>query len=306
MHRKMPERLAFYEVMMRRSVQPAEYEKLYRNAKVGFDGELRLDREWKDIGASGMLFHDFTCFNNAGHFHQIDTIYVCSHFVLVIESKNIAGKIEFNQNTRQLIRYYKNGEYEAFNDPVDQVSRHRQLIENHFLTMQHFIPVEAAVIFTHPKCIIGNIHDEVGTFVVTGLRAKLNELTKQYQHINLNMKAIRASLEKLYRPVTYRRPAETDSIRTGVFCLKCNGKMRVTTHGFKCLGCNTLDSENLALRRTLYDYRMLYGPEITNRKFRAFAEVGSRDTAYSILSRVLPDRKGINRHTTYIIPENIY
>lgn len=306
MPRKTPERLTFYEVMMRRSLNPDEYSKSFWKAKVGYDGELRLDREWKEIGASGMLFHDFTFYNSASHSHQIDTIFVCKHFVLVIETKNMAGKIVFNPNTRQLIRTFRNGESEAFNDPIDQIERHRLQLEKHFMTLPELVPVEAAIVFTNPKCYIGHTSDDISIFVVSGLRAKLNELIKRYEHVNLNTRLIRASLEKLYRPISFNRTSDIGSIRTGVLCLSCNKKMRITTKGHRCSNCNLLDTEGLALRRTLYDYRILYGPEITNHKFRAFAEILSRDTSYSILSRLLPDRKGTRRHTIYQIPKNIY
>lgn len=306
MPRKTPERLTFYEVMMRRSLKRDDYSELYKIAKAGYDGELRLDREWKDIRAPGMLFHDFTFYNSATHSHQIDTIYVCKHFVLVIETKNLAGKIDFNPNTRQLIQSFNNGQSRAYNDPVDQVERHRNFLERHFMLLPELIPVETAIIFTNSKCYIGQTSDDISIFVVTGLRAKLNELTKRHQHVNLNTRLIKSTLEKLYKPISFQKSLDIDSLKYGVLCLYCNEKMIPTNNNFKCLVCNCYDTEHAAIRRTLYDYRVLFSSEITNEQFRNFAEISSRDTAYGILSRLLPTKIGSKRHTKYVIPENIY
>jgi len=306
--RKTPERLNYYEVMMRRGQNPNDYTKLYTQVKVGYYGELRLDREWKDANIGGLLFHDFTCYNLAGYTHKMDTIFVCNHFVLVAEVKNVTGRIEFNPQTRQLIRYRENGAAEAFNSPIDQVKRHQQLLQNHFMSLPDYVPVEAAVVITNPSCLIsGASRDgDIPIFAVTGLRSILAEIEKRHQHITVNMKQVRASLEKLYRPLAAQPWRNNEPVRTGVLCLTCNGKMRPTTNGFKCLNCNFLDAKHSAVRRTLHDYRVLFGQEISNRQFREFAEVGSPDTAYKILSRLLLTRKGSKRNATYLIPEDIY
>lgn len=306
LQRKTPERLTFYQVMMRRSQYPEEYMQLHEQAKYGYIGELRLDREWKDVGLAGMLFHDFTCFNEANHPHQMDTIFVCKHFVLVVEVKYIAGRIQFNPSTRQLVRVKEDGRVEAFPSPIDQVKRHRLFLQNHFMMLPDTIPVEAAVVMTNPSCVIEHTDDEIPMFMVNGLRTVLERLTKRYQHIHLNTRLIRTTLEQLYQPHTEQAWRKVGPIKTGVLCLICNEKMVPGNKGFKCLHCNATDSNHSALRRTLFDYRVLFGPEISNRKFREFAEITSPNTAYGILTRLVSERKGAKRNSVYIIPENIF
>lgn len=306
MQRRTPEKLAYYEVLMRRGHDTAEYAKLYAQIKSGYIGERRLDREWKDINVSGLLLHDFTCFNLAGHTHQMDTIFVCKHFVLVVEAKNVTGRIDFNPQTRQLIRRREDGVIEAFTSPIDQVKRHKTLLENHFMTHADFVPIEAAVVITNPNCLIGNTGTDIPMFAVNGLKCKLEELIARHQHVTLNMRQIRESLEQLYRPHTAQPWRKDVPVRTGVLCLTCNGKMLLQNRGYKCFRCNIFDSNDLAIRKTLYDYRTLYGEEITNRQFRAFAEIKSRHTAYSMLSRILKNCIENGRGSKFIIPENVF
>lgn len=306
MHRKTPEQLAYYEVMIRRGPNADEFRKLFAQVKSGYIGERRLDREWRDIGMNGSFFHDFTCFNEAGHSHQMDTIFICKHFVLVIEVKHITGHIDFNQKTRQLVRRREDGGLEAFNSPIDQVKRHRQLLENWFITLPDFIPVEAAVVMTNPKCFIGEIDNEIPMFAVDGLRSVLDEMVARHRHVTLNMKQVRTSLEQLYRPFTTQPWRKDVPIRTGVLCLNCNGQMRPIKNGFKCSSCGSFDSNQLALRRALYDYRVIFGSIISNKDFRKFTEIDSRYTAYGILNRLLSSKRCAGRGSKYFIPEDIF
>lgn len=306
MQRKTPEQLAYYEVMIRRGSNPDDFKRLYNQTKSGYIGERRLDREWKDASINGIFFHDFTCFNEASHCHQIDTIFVCKHFVLVIEVKNITGRIDFNPKTRQLVRRLEDGSIEAFNSPIDQVKRHRQLLENHFMMLLDFIPVEAAVVITNPKCFIGEIGNEIPMFAVDGLRSVLEEMVARHKHVTLNMKQVRTSLENLYRPFTSQPWRKDIPIRTGVLCLNCNGKMQPIKNGFKCSNCGIFDSNQLALRRTLHDYRVLFGSNISNKDFRKFTEIDSRFTAYGILNRLLLNKNYAGRSSKYFIPEDIF
>lgn len=305
LERKKPKELFYYEVMKRRALQPAEFSAKYAQSKAGYDGELRFDREWKDASINGLFFRNFTCFNQVGYRHQMDTIFICKHFVFVAEVKNITGRIFMNPKTRQLVQQTENKPVAAFQSPIDQVKRHRQLLQDHFVSLPEFVPVEAAVVITNPYCVIEHVDDELPVFIVTGLRSIIAEMIKRHQHIHLNVRAIRASLESLYRTFTDEPWRKDVALQYGILCTQCNTKMLSTTRGFKCLRCQQLDHNDLAIRTALYDYSIIHGPEITNRQFRDFTEIKSPSTAYGILNRLLPTRKGAKRNSTYLIPDNI-
>src|SRR5690606_24732721 len=117
---------------------------------------------------------------------------------------------------------------------------------------------------------------------------------------------IKTSLEKLYCAHTKELWRSNEKPRTGVLCLNCKQKMYPTNNGFKCFHCKICDKEHLAVRRTLYDFKILYGPEITNNQFRDFAEIKSRYTAVGILNRHLPKKHLAGRGSKYYIPNDIY
>ena len=145
----------------------------YRNLRVGYAGERRVDREWQEVKISSTLLHDFTCFNELGHTHQIDTIFICKHFVLVVEIKNIYGRIDFDNQRSQFIRTSADGQIEGFSNPVDQVLHQRELLEQHALSCPEYVSIEAAVIITNSSIVIGRVSNEVPIFNVSGLLTKI-------------------------------------------------------------------------------------------------------------------------------------
>ncbi|WP_431029142.1 nuclease-related domain-containing protein [Lysinibacillus sp. LZ02] len=59
------------------------------------------------------------------------TLFVSTHFVLVIETKDIGGQIDFDDKVRQMIQTKADGTKMVYENPTDQVLRHRRrVVEN--------------------------------------------------------------------------------------------------------------------------------------------------------------------------------
>lgn len=95
--RSMPDKLSVLEALLRRlpprDFQYEYFQDMYKRMKIGYEGELRVEREWKEIDIPGKyyLIHDFEAENEQGHSHQIDAIFLCQQFMLLVEIKNISG-----------------------------------------------------------------------------------------------------------------------------------------------------------------------------------------------------------------------
>ena len=309
LERTKPMQIAYYEVLMRRGVlnvkERAELQSKYHTLRAGYNGERRVDREWKEVNVPGLLFHDFSCFNEFGHTHQMDTVFVCKHFVLVVEVKNVSGRIDFDDRSRQFVRTREDGKLESMMNPVDQVKRHRELLEIESLHWPEYVPIEGAIVIANPSCVIGSVSDEVPIFTVTGLRTKVRELVKKYEHVSVNPRIVRGYLESLYKPIHKVDWKLNVPVRNGVFCGACQEIMLHGSKGFICMKCGQRDRDGSAIRQALNDYRVLYGSEITNRAFRDFVGIQNADTAYRILNRLLTEKKGANKARVYVIPQNI-
>ena len=300
--RRTPDQLVYYDVMLRRGIGvESSLRDRYHNLRAGLAGERRVDREWKELNLSHYLFHDFTTVNGAGNTHQMDTVFVCKHFVLVVEVKNVGGRIDFDDQRRQFVRAREDGTVESFMNPVDQVKRHRDLLEQWSLEWPEYVPVEAAIVIANPSAVIGRVSAEVPIFNVSGLRTKVLELVRKYERVSFNMRAVRGYLEAMYRPVSWRVHTLDVPVRPGVLCLKCGEVMVHGQYRFECGRCGFKDREWEALNAAMQDYRVLYGDEVTNRKFREFTGVRSASTAKRMLKR-LCEQKNATKGTVYCIP----
>lgn len=307
--RKTPEQMDFYEVLMRRAAldNPVskDLQSKYYNLRAGYAGERRVDHEWREVNVPGILLHDFTCFNEFGHSHQMDTIFICKHFVLVVEVKNVGGRIDFDDQRRQLLRTREDGTVESFMNPVDQVKRHRELLEHEVFHWPEYVPIEAVIVIANPSTVIGHVSNEVPIFNVSGLRSKVYELVKKHEQVSVNTRTVRGYLEKLYRPLQSRMRTIDVPVRKGVLCVSCSEVMVHGAKGFMCMKCGWRDSDGTALRQAMHDYRVLYGAEISNGAFRDFVGVMSTSTANFILKKLFTEHSGNYKARKYKIPENL-
>ena len=309
MQRQTSEQLQYLNVILKRLKSDIpSIRNQYVKLRTGIMGERRVDREWKEVKLAGQLLHDFTCVNEFGHSHQIDTIFICKNFILVVEIKNISGRIDFDDRRRQFIRTREDGTIESFMNPVDQVKRHRDFIESIFIDWSDYVPVEAAIIIANPSTVIGRISEEVPIFNVSGLRTKISELVKKYNRNALNVSALRNQLESYYKPLKkwHRLNLDELPLKKGVLCCECKSAMYHSVSGFICYGCGWRDRHHEALREAMYDFSIMYSNEITSRAFREFIGITNPNTAYSCLKRLGLKQKGNTKGRIYIIPNNIW
>lgn len=297
--------LQYYEKLLRRAIvdqqQLAVLHSKYHTLLSGVTGEKRVLFELKELQLPHYFIHNFTTKNQFGHTVQIDIIFVCTQFVMILEVKNISGRIDFDDQRRQLIRTRLDGQQESFMNPVDQVKRHQQYMESLLVTSAEYIPVESAVVIANPSTIIGRISSEVAIFNVSGLRSKITELVKKYADVSLNMRRVRDFIKSEAHEPTF--PKLDYPIREGVLCLTCGEVMVLSKRGFKCYKCNCWDSSHEALKRSLSDYKMLCGNEITNVAFRRFMRVRSSRTAHKYLVELKLPHKGEHRGRVYLLDD---
>jgi hypothetical protein len=126
------------------------HDTLYR-MKSGLAGEEYVDRAWADFQLEEpyFLLHNYC----AGK-HQMDTVFLCGRFILIVEIKHMSGRISIEAEKAQFLRIKEDGSVESFRNPVDQVKRHVRFMEH--LTARR-LPVLYAIIFSHSRTIIGQV-----------------------------------------------------------------------------------------------------------------------------------------------------
>lgn len=249
---------------------------------------------------NAFLFHNYETLG-----HQIDTIFVCEYFILIIEIKNVSGFIWYEEDKHQFIRKKKTGEIEGFQSPVEQVKRHAEFIEGVVRRLGLSVPVHKAVVIAEPTTVIGKIPGEIPIFHAIGLRTEVKKLLLKYKKpliADVHFELLKQELLKLYYPGTYRPRFEIPPIRKGAICT-CGRIMQYKRGKFFCT-CGIESKE--ALLQGLHDYRLLLNEWITNREFRDFFLIESEDTVNKILKRLDFHYEGKNKNRRYLIRKDIW
>lgn len=274
---------------------------LLKRAEIGYIGELKVDHIWSEIRLPSecLLFHDY----EIPH-HQIDTLFVCSHFMLILEIKNVAGYIWYETEKHQLIRKRKSGEIESFQSPFEQVKRHTEKLARMVNQLGITIPIHKAVIIVEPMTVIGKMPGEIPIYHAIGLRTEVKRLLLNYSTKRLatdQFEMLKAHLLQLYQPSRYQLKFEISPLRKGALC-SC-GKVMTYKRGFTC-SCGNKAKD--AFYQGLHDYRMLISEWITNRELREFFSIESHDVANKMLKRLDFTYEGSNKNRKYLIPEDVW
>ena len=280
---------------------------LLRRAEVGYQGELKVDRFWKEmiLPQNSLLLHNYEIRNDFGNLHQIDTLFVCPHFILVLEIKNVSGSIWYENNKHQFLRRKKTGEMESFQSPFDQVQRHVEMIERIVGRLGLTIPVHKAVVIAESSTIIGEVPNDFPIFHGIGLPVEIKKLLLKYTNSVLSpihYEMLAKSIQSLHNPSTYVPRFEIPPLRKGAIC-ECGGRMEYNYGKFLC-ACGMHSKE--PLYQSLHDYRVLVKEWISNREFRDFFSIESQHSASKLLTRLNFDTIGSTKNRSYLIPKDIW
>ena len=111
------------------------------------------------------IFHDLRLQGKPYPF-QIDLLVLSSFFFLILEVKNMAGELYFDDSFKQIIRTL-NDQNEAFDDPVLQVNLQRkQLLA--WLSAKKLppIPIETLVVSANSKAVLRAENKRLSNMVV--------------------------------------------------------------------------------------------------------------------------------------------
>ncbi len=311
--RKTPKSILILEALLRRLDSNdrdfSYFQDYLTRLKFGHEGEHRVDREWFEMPYLNehFLFFNYEIENELGFSHQIDTLLLTKHFLLILEVKNIAGRIDYDEQKHQLIRTRPTGTEDTLTNPFDQLHRHEELFHRILSKWKFSLPIEKAVVMANPATIIGNVPKSPPIFHASGLRSFIKKCLVRHESQLTTGQLDKLAKQLLSRAVSrnFDLNISVDRIRKGVLCEKCNYAVAMT-YGRGIWTCPKCGFESRdALLRALDDYRLLISERITNREFREFFNVNSGDVAQKILTRLNLVAVGNNRGRYYIIPDNL-
>ena len=284
----------------------AYFQEWHRRLSAGFAGEQRVDREWLEINLPQphYFLHDVQIKNHFGTTHQIDTVFLCPYFVLILEIKNIVGHLEYDAGFHQFKRTTAEGIVEGMTDPFHQVKRHVEWLERLLEQVQIEIPVKYAVVFATKNAILSQSLRGQPVFHVSGLRYQMRTWFQQYSMVKANDGVLNQFMEKLlalHKPIKRGFAFPLQDIMTGVLCPNCKytQKMQYRYKKWHCANCGKVDEQ--AVLVALEDYRLLVGKMMTNKSFCNFFDIRSPHIAYKLLQQLPLQATGTKRYRKYWI-----
>ncbi|MFC4410701.1 nuclease-related domain-containing protein [Chungangia koreensis] len=257
------------------------------SAQAGVGGEEILDRVFLNnkFNHEYRIIHDLHLSANSNF--QIDTVFFTPSYVVVLEMKNFAGRVRFEENPRQMIRTMPNGQQDAYDCPGVQLEKNSMLLKEWLFDRGFDLPIYGAVVFARSSTQFENTPPFKVLFpseLPVYLR-KIHNPGRELDSGTFQMLAHElANSHVVFNPFpickTFRIPES--SVMTGVECKHCAklGMVKLKK-GWSCLPCGFVDRN--AHQQAIVDWFMLFGGKLTNKECRRFLQIEKAQTATRIL-----------------------
>jgi Nuclease-related domain len=227
------------------------------------------------------------------YYFQMDTLFITSSFLTIVEVKNLIGSLFFDNRFSQLIRTYDD-KRDSFTNPIEQVNRQKYHLSKILEQIKMpSIPIETLVVITHPSAIIdaSPTYKEASEIVIksSSLPQKFESLTRKYPTPILTQKQIKKLIKLLIKTSSLYNPdvcelfqINKDDLIRGVLCQNCTPSLMQYKRGtWSCSICNS--TSKIAHIEALEDYACLISIKITTKECRDYLKLSSNKQAYQIL-----------------------
>jgi transposase-like protein len=314
--RSIPLRLLILQALLRRL--PLSHEKYQQileevgRRSAGYQGEKALDYYYRLLPQQKyMILHDLNL-PDGDYNCQIDTFLLTPEFGLIIDVKNMAGKLTFDTDNEQFIQN-NNDKEKGYDYPIAQAERHKKYIQE-LLRAHHFPPI--------PIVYLVVISNSYASYTVTGKNSykvkprickadvmlnRIEQVEKMFTEPILNKKVLRKLgrlLLKMNTPPTIqilkKYGIQKSDLLTGVHCPFCKHLHLIRKkQQWYCTSCDSYSKD--AHIQALMDYFLLVDLKITNQQFREFVRLNNsnRHLAKRLLSSANLDSIGTNKARVY-------
>jgi hypothetical protein len=311
--RTIPIKILILEALLRRLPKnhvkrPQIMEELSRRWS-GYSGEKSLDFYLRNLDEKNyLILHDLNL-PDGKYNCQIDTLLLIPKFALIIEIKNMTGKLVFDTDNDQFFQINDAKEI-GYTNPIAQAQRHQAYLKKLFPTLS----VDYLIVFTNPHSILSftgrNTKIKEKVCKSHSFLKKVEVLENKHQQIVplKELRKISRTLIKMNTPPTNyileKYGIKKTELLTGIHCPECFflPLIRKNRQWF-CPSCQTFSRD--AHIDTLQDYFLLIDSKITNEKFREFANWHfSPQTANRLLQLANLKSFGANKGRIYS-PESL-
>jgi hypothetical protein len=308
--REIPYRLLIEEALLR-LLPPnhPKYEKINDSVKrgwAGYRGELELDYHLNFLSADFYILRGLRLAYDNLYF-QIDTLLLCPHFFLIIESKNYQGTLSFQHKTTRTI----NTKHEGVNNPLLQAKRQQFLLQKWLVSQKVKVPpiLNLIAISNPTTLIVGDteIHDQV--VHAEQVPSKIDQLIAAHPDTSPSNDTVLKVYNLLYDHALHTYfdalsfyDVTSSEFLSGLLCPKCPPTKLNRKHGcWFCPGCHMISKK--AYVSKVFDYLLLC-KSINSQQCKSLLGLDSRHTARRLLQGLDLDRDDTAKTQIYRLNES--
>ncbi|WP_404447071.1 NERD domain-containing protein [Sutcliffiella horikoshii] len=313
--REKPLRLLAHEAAMRRVPKthpkhPQIEQEFYR-LHYGYKGEQAMDYFSSFLPHEDYkVLHGLRIPDTKGRHFQMDSLLISPTHCLILDSKYVSGKMEFDEDTGSLIRHNETGQ-ERLGDPFAQLARHKIQLSSIIQDLKlPRLPIYTQIVITHKNATLLKKSPIILKNVVfhTNLPTRIKDIDNIQTHTYFSNKETNKLVKTLlkihkdedFNLMDYYGLSSSEFIR-GVICRNCShAPMQKSYQKWYCFKCGS--TEKKPLQHTIKDYPLLgLGNNITNKSFREFVCLNSTSIASKELQVLNLPHKGNKKARIYFI-----
>lgn len=309
-YRKKPAKIAGYEALLKRlSIYHPKrevIEDLLKSANAGYGGEKRLDQLMKyfDPEYPYLIIQDYSISSNIEL--QVDTILLTQSCVILLEVKNISGRLRFTFNPSTLHQTTASGVERGLKSPLVQMEMAKWKFEKLVNSLDVALPIHAFLVIAYPNQIVEA--SPPGSVIWSA-----DEVMIRLQNFNMPPKIL--SIDELHKlgqqllslysefnpfPLAPKNNIAPNEISKGVFCPDCkSSKMNKIKRTWMCQSCRLTNPE--AHHQAIQEWFMLMKPSISVAECKDFLELEFPSTVRRILKNPLYKKVGDNKTRKYYL-----
>ncbi|MFB3163711.1 nuclease-related domain-containing protein [Neobacillus sp. 179-J 1A1 HS] len=222
------------------------------------------------------IFHDLSLSSDT--YFQIDHLSKTPHYGVVLETKNLAGSLEFRDNPPQLIQKREDGQIKYYESPVVQLERNIELFSAWLSERNIDLPLYGAIVLAYPKQHVDIPPADAKILFPNLVPPFIKSLPREGKGLDtstfnwLSSELLRCHQTYIPKPVCESYQIPVSAIKPGVRCVSCgNIGMVKIPRSWHCPVCKV--NNHLAHEQTLVEWFLVVKRTITNRECREFLGV---------------------------------
>lgn len=304
------------ECLLHRLPKEHSYRKFFEvelhRSKSGKRGEARMKRKFNEFYLPEE--HDVmwnVSLAIGGWRVQMDGLLLTDRCAVIIESKNISGRIVFDEKTGEFYRFNDDDEKTIMEDPTIQLNKHMRFLEAWFKIQNITVPIDGLVVFTPKQCefvskpknkyicktyqMVEYLHIILQNYPQRIASPKLDDIKKAIEDNQAPYQRI---------PLCEQYRLDWRELKRGVLCNKCiMYSMERKNHSWKCTKCGEKNSH--AHVYAISEYFSLIDSSISNRQFRAFCLIESQSVAKRLITSLNLQKTGELKGRKYQLRDKV-